>query len=163
MLAAMGGELVEFRAGRRAVFDLPDAPRPDEDTPAPPRLLPEFDTLVLAYKDRTRLVADEHRKGLVTKNLRIPATFLVDGVVAGTWTLAGKPGKRAVELAPFGRLGKAGPQGARGGGRGARAVRGRGVTAFSAGVMAGSANVNGGIEEAGSAGVSRHSRVRRQA
>jgi hypothetical protein len=107
VLAAMGDELIEFRVGRRAVFDLPDAPRPDEDTPAPPRLLPEFDTLVLAYKDRTRLVADEHRKGLVTKNLRIPATFLVDGVVAGTWTLAGKAGKRTVELAPFGRLAKA--------------------------------------------------------
>jgi hypothetical protein len=107
VFAGIGDELVEFRAGRRAVFDLPDAPRPPEDTPAPPRLLADFDTLVLAYKDRTRLVADEHRKGLVTKNLRIPATFLVDGMVAGTWTLARKKGGSTVELAPFTRLAKA--------------------------------------------------------
>lgn len=107
VLEGMDDELVEFRAGRRTVFDLPDAPRPDGDVPAPPRLLPEFDTLVLAYKDRTRLVADEHRKALVTKNLRIPATFLVHGMVAGTWTLAGKKGPSGVELAPFGRLAKA--------------------------------------------------------
>jgi hypothetical protein len=103
----MRDELVELRAGRKAVFDLPGAPRPPEDAVAPPRLLPEFDTLVLAYADRTRLVADEHRKGLVTKNLRIPATFLVDGMVAGTWKLAGRRGKSAVELAPFGRLARA--------------------------------------------------------
>ncbi|MDQ6751796.1 MAG: winged helix DNA-binding domain-containing protein [Actinomycetota bacterium] len=107
VLQGMDDELVEFRAGRRAVFDLPDAPRPDGDVPAPPRLLPEFDTLVLAYKDRTRLVADEHRTALVTKNLRILATFLVHGMVAGTWTLAAKKGASAVELAPFGRLAQA--------------------------------------------------------
>lgn len=67
----------------------------------------EFDTLVLAYKDRTRVVADEHRRRLVTKNLRIPATFLVDGIVAGTWKLVGRKGESAVELAPFDRLAKA--------------------------------------------------------
>jgi hypothetical protein len=104
VLERMRGELIELRSGRKALFDLPDAPRPPDDVPAPARLLPEFDTLVLAYADRTRLVSDEDRKRLVTKNLRIPATFLVDGMVAGTWKLVAKRGKSAVELAPFGRL-----------------------------------------------------------
>ena len=55
---------------------------------------------MLAHQDRSRLVADEHRPALISKNLRIPATFLVDGMVAGIWTL--ERGK--VALAPFGRL-----------------------------------------------------------
>ncbi len=86
---------------RRTLYDLPDAPRPGADADAPPRLLAPFDSLMLAHQDRARLVADEHKPALVSKNLRIPATFLVDGMVAGTWTQT-KAGK--LELAPFGRL-----------------------------------------------------------
>ena len=93
------------RRARRTLFDLPDAPRPGEDAPAPPRLLAPFDSVLLAHQDRSRLVADEHRPALISKNLRIPATFLVDGMVAGIWTL--ERGK--VALAPFGRLAAAGP------------------------------------------------------
>ncbi len=81
-------ELIVFRDARgRELFDLPDAPRPGEDVDAPPRLLPEFDSLLLAHADRTRIVADEHRSGIVTKNLRVRATFLVDGAISGTWTI----------------------------------------------------------------------------
>jgi Winged helix DNA-binding domain len=101
-----GMELVEFKHGRRTLYDLPDAPRPDEDTPAPPRLLPEFDSLLLAHKDRTRVVADEHRKSLTTKNLRVKAVFLVDGFVAGTWTAARKRDTATLTLAPFAKLPK---------------------------------------------------------
>jgi hypothetical protein len=86
------------------LFDLPDGPRPEEDVPAPPRLLGEFDSLLLAHKDRTRVVPEAHRAKLVTKNLRIPATFLVDGVVAGTWTVERRAGAAILRLAPFGRL-----------------------------------------------------------
>jgi hypothetical protein len=85
----------------RELFDLPGAPRPDPDTPAPPRFLPEFDNLVLAHADRSRLLADEHRPGLVTKNLRVKATFLQDGSVAGTWTVERKRGKATLRIAPF--------------------------------------------------------------
>lgn len=84
------------------LFDLPDAPRPDEDIPAPVRFLPDFDNLLLAHADRTRVIADEHRPLVATKNLRIKATFLVDGEVAGTWSVKG----RKLELEPFGRLAK---------------------------------------------------------
>jgi len=88
----------------RELFDLPDAPRPDADTPAPPRFLPEFDNLVLAHADRTRVLADEHRPGLVTKNLRVKATFLLDGFAAGTWAVERKRGKATLRIAPFERL-----------------------------------------------------------
>ncbi|MEA2271286.1 MAG: hypothetical protein QOC64_3896, partial [Solirubrobacteraceae bacterium] len=105
VLAGMAGDLAEFRDERgRTLYDLPDAPRPAEDTPAPPRLLPEFDSLVLAHDDRSRVVPQEHRGRLVTKNLRVRATFLVDGFVAGTWTVARKGRNATLTLTPFARL-----------------------------------------------------------
>jgi winged helix DNA-binding protein len=90
----------------RTLYDLPDAPRPDPDAPAPVRLLPEFDNLVLAHADRTRLLDDDHRPRVVTKNLRVRATFLVDGRVAGTWKTERKGKKAALTFEPFGRLRK---------------------------------------------------------
>ena len=90
----------------RELFDLPDAPRPDAGVPPPPRFLPEFDNLVLAYDDGSRVIADEHRPRVTTKNLRVKATFLVDGVVAGIWTLAVKRRVATLTLEPFGKLTK---------------------------------------------------------
>ena len=100
---------LEVFAGERGreLFDLPDAPRPDGDVPAPVRLLPEFDSLVLAHDDRSRVIADEHRPLVTTKNLRVKATFLVDGVVAGTWTTAVKRKVATLTLSPFAKLPKA--------------------------------------------------------
>ncbi len=68
----------------RELFDLPDAPRPAAATPAPIRFLPEFDNLILAHADRARLIADEHRARVTTKNLRVNATVLYDGESAAT-------------------------------------------------------------------------------
>ncbi|HEV2776883.1 MAG TPA: winged helix DNA-binding domain-containing protein [Solirubrobacteraceae bacterium] len=107
VLDGMRGELAVFTDPRgRELFDLPGAPRPGADAPAPVRFLPEFDNLVLAYDDRTRVIADEHRPLVTTKNLRVKATFLVDGVVAGIWTLAVKRKVATLELQPFGKLAK---------------------------------------------------------
>ena len=106
VLEGMDG-LVALEHGRRTLYDLPDAPRPGADVPAPVKLLPEFDSLVLAHKDRTRVVADEHRRSLTTKNLRVKATFLVDGFVAGSWTMARKRDAATLTLAPFEQLPKA--------------------------------------------------------
>lgn len=91
-----------FRDERgRELFDLPNAPRPGDDAPAPPRFLPEFDNLVLAYADRTRVLAEERRADVVTRNLRVRATFLRDGFVAGTWRTERKRSTAALLLAPF--------------------------------------------------------------
>jgi hypothetical protein len=83
------------------LFDLPDAPRPDLDVPAPPRFLPEFDNLILSHADRTRVIADEYRKAIASKNGMVPATFLVDGFVRGTWKTERSRGKATLLIEPF--------------------------------------------------------------
>ena len=84
----------------RELLDLPGAPLPDPDTPAPPRFLPEYDNLILAHADRSRVVADEHRAVVGT------SFFLVDGFVAGTWKVVQKGAEATLRLHPFGPLSK---------------------------------------------------------
>lgn len=67
------------------LYDVPDAPLPPETAVAPPRLLPEFDNLVFAHADRTRVVPPEYRKLLNPKGGQFRAPILLDGVAAGTW------------------------------------------------------------------------------
>ncbi|MGD9526491.1 winged helix DNA-binding domain-containing protein [Pseudonocardia sp.] len=100
-VAAVRDELVSFRDERgRELLDLPGAPRPDPDTPAPVRFLPAFDNAILGYDDRTRIVDDAHR-GLSVAGER---AVLVDGRVAATWTVdAGG----AVVVAPLRRFTRA--------------------------------------------------------
>ncbi|MFF2745597.1 winged helix DNA-binding domain-containing protein [Kitasatospora sp. NPDC058048] len=85
----------------RQLYDLPEAPRPDEDTPAPVRLLAPFDNLLLSHADRTRVLPEEHRGRVMTRNGIVHGTLLVDGLVAGTWRLTGD---REVTVAPFAPL-----------------------------------------------------------
>lgn len=102
VLEELRPRLQVFRDERgRELFDLPDAARPEEDVPAPPRFLPEFDSLVLAHADRTRVLTDEHRGAVVTKNLRVRATFLLDGVVRGTWSVTRRRATATLRIAPF--------------------------------------------------------------
>lgn len=68
------------------LFDIPDGPRPDAGTPAPPRFLPEFDNLLLSHADRSRLVPEEYRLRTWKGNQAYP-TLLVDGYLAGIWRL----------------------------------------------------------------------------
>ncbi|MEU4731773.1 winged helix DNA-binding domain-containing protein [Streptomyces sp. NPDC023588] len=70
------------------LFDLPDAPRPNPDTPAPPRFLPEFDNVLLAHADRTRVIAPA-AKGRAWTGNQAHCTLLVDGFLAGLWKLKG--------------------------------------------------------------------------
>ena len=100
-------EVVVFKDERkRELFDLPSAPRPDVDTPAPVRFVPDFDNLVLAHADRTRVIDDAHRPLVVTKNLLVRATFLVDGFVAGLWKTERKKKTASLILEPFTPLAK---------------------------------------------------------
>ena len=72
----------------RELFDLPEAPRPDPGTPAPARLVPEYDNLILAHDDRTRVMSEENRKRLFSLLNVFPGTVLVDGFVGGMWRLS---------------------------------------------------------------------------
>lgn len=69
------------------LFDVSDAPLPPAAVSAPVRFLPEYDNLVLAHADRRRVLADEHRKRVLLSAGRVRATFLVDGFVAGAWSI----------------------------------------------------------------------------
>ena len=71
----------------RELLDLPDAPRPAPDAPAPVRLVAEFDNLILSHADRARVVSDDNRLRLYTRNGIFPGTVLLDGFVAGMWRL----------------------------------------------------------------------------
>jgi len=87
----------------RELFDVPDGPLPEADTPEPIRFLPEFDNLLLSHARRERIIADEHKPAVYTKNLRVKATYTVDGLVAGLWTAEKKRGVATLTVTPFGR------------------------------------------------------------
>ncbi|MGW0800191.1 winged helix DNA-binding domain-containing protein [Streptomyces sp. NPDC002692] len=92
--------LVTFRDEKGTeLFDLPDAPRPDADTPAPPRFLPEFDNLLLAHADRSRVVPAALR-GRTWAGNQAYRTLLVDGFLAGVWRQDGN----VLTVEPFGVL-----------------------------------------------------------
>jgi hypothetical protein len=94
--------LLEFVDERgRALFDVPDAPRPDADTTAPVRFLPEFDNLLLSHADRARVIADEDRRQLMTINGIIPGTFLVDGWFRGIWKIRRTRSAATLTITPF--------------------------------------------------------------
>ncbi len=84
----------------RELLDVPRAPLPDPDTPAPVRFLPKWDNVLLAWADRTRVLPEEYRKTVIRMNGDVAQTFLVDGFVAGMWRV--EDGR--VVLEPFAPL-----------------------------------------------------------
>ncbi|WP_371663451.1 winged helix DNA-binding domain-containing protein [Streptomyces sp. NBC_00280] len=84
------------------LFDLPDAPRPDPETPAAPRFLPEFDNLLLSHADRTRVVPAD-LKGRTWTGNQAHCTLLVDGFLAALWRLE----DRTLTVEPFGEFTRA--------------------------------------------------------
>jgi hypothetical protein len=87
------------------LYDLPDAPLPSEDTPAPVRFLGEFDSTLLAYADRSRIMTREQQTRVFTVNGIIRATILVDGFVGGMWRIEQKAGTATLLIEPFSPLG----------------------------------------------------------
>lgn len=97
--------LVTFtdEAGRE-LFDLPEAPRPDPDTPAPPRFLAEFDIALLSHRDRSRIMTDEQRRVVFTINGIVQGTVLDDGFVAGIWKIVRHKAATTLTVTSFGPL-----------------------------------------------------------
>jgi hypothetical protein len=100
-LGALAGEVEEVKGpdGSR-LYDVPGAPMPDEDTPAPPRLLPMWDSVLLAYDDRSRVIPPHYRRQVIMKTGDVLPTLLVDGYVAGVW----RPVEAGIEATAFHRL-----------------------------------------------------------
>jgi hypothetical protein len=94
--------LRRFRDEKGGVlFDLPRAPLPDPETPAPVRFLPTWDATLLVHARRTQILPEEYRSLIFnTKTPHSVSTFLVDGAVAGKWRYE----KGRVRLEPFERL-----------------------------------------------------------
>ena len=100
-------ELRRFRDERgRVLLDVPDAPLPDGDTPAPVRFLPKWDSSILAYAppERTRILPEKFRPTVIAKNGDVAPTVLVDGFVAATWDIGTK---RDLTITPLRKLTKA--------------------------------------------------------
>jgi DNA glycosylase AlkZ-like len=104
---ALGPKIRTFTDPRgRTLYDLVGAPLPSEDTDAPVRYLPKWDSTLLAYAppERVRILSERHRKTVIAKNGDVAQTILVDGMVAGTWSVTVKPREATVVVTPFGRL-----------------------------------------------------------
>jgi hypothetical protein len=102
------GDLRVFRDERgRELFDVPDAPLPDGDAPAPVRFLPEFDNTLLGHRDRTRVIADEHRPRVYLIAGRMLGTLLLDGFAAATWKIERTRGEALVVIDPFRKISRA--------------------------------------------------------
>ena len=97
--------LVRYRSEQGSeLVDLPDAPLPDEATPAPVRFLPHWDANLLVHARRTQLLPEAHRPRVFsTKNPFSVGVYLVDGRAAGAWSVAGS----RVVLDEFEKLGPA--------------------------------------------------------
>jgi hypothetical protein len=83
------------------LFDVPEAPLPDPDTPAPVRFLPQYDNVALGHADRTRIVSEEDRKRLLMVGETSNPIFggvLVDGFAGAIWRLARARGRERVTL-----------------------------------------------------------------
>lgn len=91
--------------GRAELFDVAGAPGPDSDAPAPVRFLPEWDHLLIGRNDE-RFLATAHRPRVFQPGLRVLPTFLIDGVVAGTWKIERAKSKAVLALTPFGAVPK---------------------------------------------------------
>jgi hypothetical protein len=106
--------LVTFRDEQGAeLFDLPTAPRPGEDAAAPPRLVAEFDNLVLSHAERSRVISPGVTQKIYTVNGVIPGTVLIDGFVSGMWRLERARDAATLTIELFGQQspqGRPGPE-----------------------------------------------------
>ena len=100
-LQALGDRLERLEGPNgEALFDLPGTLRPDEETPAAPRLMAMWDSVLLAYADRSRVIPPDYRALVIRSNGDVLPTLLVDGYVAGVW----RPVEGGIEATAFHHL-----------------------------------------------------------
>jgi hypothetical protein len=90
----------------KELFDVPDGPLPDPETPAPPRFMPEYDNSILGYADRARIVDETARRLTLMENGYV-ATVLIDGFVRAIWKLTTQRKSATLTIEPFAPLSKA--------------------------------------------------------
>jgi hypothetical protein len=95
--------------GGAELLDLPDAPRPGPDVPAPPRFLPEYDNLLLSFADRSRVIPDGRPVPLPPGNGATTGTLLVDGFWQADWTITRGRDRATLEIRPFEPFHPSGP------------------------------------------------------
>lgn len=101
-LSDLGRRLIRYRDATGTVLhDLPGMAHMDPMTPAPPRLLPRWDNLLLAHQDRTRVLPERYRARVIQRDGRVLATFLLDGFVAGLWRIDMGARQATLHLEPF--------------------------------------------------------------
>ncbi len=107
-LARLGDRVVPLRAsGGATLYDVPDGVVPEEDAPAPPRLMAMWDSTLLAYADRSRLIPPALRPLVIRRNGDVLPTVLVDGEVRGVWRpVTPADGEVAVEVTALTTIGR---------------------------------------------------------
>ena len=86
----------------RTLYDLPRTRLAPGDAPAPVRFLPPYDSIILAHRDRSRILPDAHYETVIRrKNATTLATFTVDGFIAGAWNVERARGRCKLRLDPF--------------------------------------------------------------
>jgi hypothetical protein len=102
ILAGLGDAVVPVDVEGRALVDIADGDRAADPAPPPTaRLLADFDAAVLSHRDRTRILPESAAGVIASPNGLIPSTFLVDGMVAGRWTVEVIDGTARAELHPL--------------------------------------------------------------
>jgi Winged helix DNA-binding domain len=99
VLERLRPHLVTFRDERgRELFDVPEGPRPDPETPAPPRFLPEYDNILLSHDDRGRIIPDNRGLPLPAGSGSELGSVLVDGFLGGMWRVTRNRGKATLVI-----------------------------------------------------------------
>jgi len=103
----LAGDLTQFTDESGAdLYDIVDGPRPGPTTPAPLRFVPEYDNILLAHSDRTRIIDDEGRAAMTSANGVVPGTVLIDGFVGAFWKITGDRRRATLRITPLGPLSK---------------------------------------------------------
>lgn len=103
-LAALGDDVVRYSGPTDEAVDLASLEVPPADAPAPARFLSRWDSVLIAYDNRDRILPPDYKAAVIKKNGDFLPTFLVDGLVAGLWAVESGASRAVLRLEPFRRL-----------------------------------------------------------